>query len=87
MAKQDAESLGWLSRIYNMEDLTQKLQSFKSESKAVNLARVALMLANINNVFYIVFIYNLHRLTMFFTNWTLIVTAIYLGVAIAASRY
>lgn len=46
-----------------------------------------MLLPNVANVLFIVWIYNLHRLTLFFTNWTLIVTCIYFAVAIAASKY
>ena len=84
MAKH-SKSLGWLSSLYSEDDINSKLQSFKSESKVVNFLRVALLLANVNNVLFIVYIYNLHRLTMFFTNWTLVTTCIYLVVAILAS--
>ena len=84
MAKH-SKALGWLSSLYTIDDLTHNLQSFKSESKSTNLARVALLLANVNNVLFIVWLYNLHRLRMFFTNWTLVTTCIYLAVAICAS--
>ena len=79
--------MGWLSYLYTVDDLTHKLQSFKNENSSQNLLRLVLLLINLGNVVFIVYIYNLHRLTMFFTNWTLVTTAIYLGVAIAASRY
>ena len=51
----------------------------------MNLARVALLLANINNVLFTVYVYDLGKLTESFTTLTLLVTIVYLGLAIAAS--
>jgi hypothetical protein len=82
-----SKNTGWWSSVYSEEDLTRSLQTFKKESPLVNLVRLALLLANVNNVLLIIYIYNLHRLTMFFTNWTLLITCIYLAVAIAAKQY
>jgi len=84
MSKSQKQS-DWWSYIYTKDDLTFILQSFKNESKVTNLFRIALMLANLNNILLIVYLYNFHRLLKFFTNWTIIVTVIYFGFAITAS--
>ncbi len=40
-----------------------------------------LLLLNVNNVLFIIYIYGVGRLSLYFTNWTLLVTCVYLSVA------
>lgn len=71
-----------------MEDLISKRQNFNASNEPLwkNVIRFVLLSLNVYNVGLIVSIYNWHRLMMFFTNWTLLVTTLYLAVAIIASR-
>lgn len=74
---------GWWQAIYTKEDLVSKRQSFTALNEPTwkNAVRLVLFLLNAFNIGNIVHIYNWHRLTMFFTNWTLLVTTLYLLVA------
>ena len=71
--------------IYENKDLTRRLQSFKKDTKIHRLLRIMLLLLNLNNVLFIIYVYGLGRLSLYFTNWTLLMTCIYLGVATVVS--
>ena len=50
------------------------------------LLRIIFLILNLANVAFIVHIYNFARLGMYFTNWTLVVTVLYLVLAIASTN-
>lgn len=77
-------SFGVWSLFYSKEDLTSRVQSFTHETTFNLIVRLLLLCVNLGNVWYIIHLYEVHRLFMFFTNWTLLVTVAYLAIAIPA---
>lgn len=73
------------SHFYTKEDLTANVQSFTKETTINNIVRFVLCAVNLANVWFICHLYEPGRLVMFFTNWTLLVTILYLAIAIPAS--
>ena len=78
--------MAWIQGVYSKNDLTKRLQTIGSEKQlSKNLWRGLLVALNLVSVVLIVQQYDLNRLRQYFTNWTLLVTILYLLVAITAS--
>lgn len=72
--------------IYTKADLEYRVSSFKGENRIKKMIRVAILLALANNALFIVMIHNVHRLYMYFTNITLMLTLAYFCVAVVTSQ-